>query len=93
MVKALKISPLDNVAVVLSEVQVGEEVIVTTDSGDQSIKVKESIPFGHKIALRNLDINEPIIKYGEEIGKAEVQITEGSWVHLHNVYCERGREE
>ena len=34
----------------------------------------------------NLAVDQPIIKYGEEIGRARVAIDGGDWIHLHNVY-------
>ncbi|MEW8958389.1 MAG: UxaA family hydrolase [Moorella sp. (in: firmicutes)] len=91
MAEALQLNPRDNVAVVLSNVRGGEEVKVI---GRETLKLtaKEDIPFGHKIALLFLEANGAIIKYGEEIGKARIPILPGSWVHLHNVYCERGKK-
>ncbi|MDA8226978.1 MAG: UxaA family hydrolase [Desulfitobacterium hafniense] len=93
MAKALQIDPRDNVAVVLSDVQAEEEVLVNTESGAVSLKSLSNITFGHKIALKDFEANEAIIKYGEEIGKANAAIQAGEWIHLHNVYCERGRDE
>lgn len=45
----------------------------------------ESIPAGHKYALRTIHKGEYIIKYGEIIGRATQEIAEGEWVHTHNV--------
>ena len=89
--KALQIDRRDNVAVALSDVKTGEKVIVVTESGVVQITAKSDINFGHKIALVAFESQEPIIKYGEEIGKSQNSIAVGEWVHLHNVYCERGR--
>lgn len=93
MAKALQIHQGDNVAVVLSDVKQDEEVLANTENGLVSLKAKNDIPFGHKIALEELQVHTPIVKYGEEIGKAKSLITVGEWIHLHNVYCERGRED
>ncbi|AET68549.1 altronate dehydratase [Desulfosporosinus orientis DSM 765] len=93
MQKALKIDSRDNVAVVLSELNKGDDVLVNTESGALQLKVLSNIPFGHKIALKPLPSDEPIIKYGEVIGKAKTPIEPGEWVHLQNLYCERGRED
>lgn len=93
MPKALQIDPLDNVAVVLSEVKKGEKVLINLEAGAVHLTASSDIPFGHKMAVTSLLINEPIIKYGEEIGKAKTPIQPGDWVHLQNVYCERGRED
>ena len=44
-----------------------------------------SIPAGHKIALRDIEQGEKIIKYGDPIGVATEFIPAGSHVHTHNV--------
>lgn len=43
------------------------------------------IPAGHKFALKDIKRGEPIIKYGEIIGRASNDIKKGEWVHTHNV--------
>ena len=45
----------------------------------------ETIPAGHKYALRDIAKGEYIIKYGEIIGRATQDIEQGEWVHTHNV--------
>ncbi len=40
---------------------------------------------GHKIARRNISCGEHIIKYGYSIGIATTDISEGEWVHTHNM--------
>ena len=45
----------------------------------------ESIPAGHKYALRDIAKGEYVIKYGEIIGRATTDIKTGDWVHTHNV--------
>ena len=45
----------------------------------------ETIPAGHKYALRKIAKDEYVIKYGEIIGRATQDIPEGEWVHTHNV--------
>lgn len=90
MTKALKINPRDNVAVVLSEVKAGGTVEINSEPGIIRIVANEDIGFGHKIALARLEIGQPVIKYGEEIGQAKAIISSGEWVHLHNLDCRRG---
>ncbi len=93
MAKALQIHPADNVAVVLSDVQAEEEIVVNAELGILTIKAKNAIPFGHKVAVKEIKAHASITKYGEEIGQAQANIAVGEWIHLHNVYCQRGREE
>ncbi len=45
----------------------------------------DTVPAGHKYALRAIGNEEAIIKYGEVIGRATRDIAKGEWVHTHNV--------
>ena len=92
MVKALKINPRDNCAVLLADVNKGEAVEVRSETGVLSLSARCAIASGHKIALASLAVDQPIVKYGEEIGRAKTAIEPGDWIHLHNVYCQRGHE-
>jgi len=92
VVQALKINDRDNCAVVLADVREGETVEVRTGAGIDSLKARCGIALGHKIALVAIDVDQPIIKYGEEIGRAGTAIEAGDWVHLHNVTCRRGHQ-
>ena len=92
MAKALKIDARDNCAVLLADVREGESVEVRTGEGMVSLNALGAIAFGHKIALSALAAGQPIIKYGEEIGRASTAIPAGGWIHLHNLVCRRGRE-
>ncbi|MBR6744624.1 MAG: altronate dehydratase [Clostridia bacterium] len=44
-----------------------------------------TVPAGHKYALRPIAEGEAVVKYGEIIGRATRPITEGEWVHTHNL--------
>jgi altronate dehydratase small subunit len=92
MVRALKINGRDNCAVLLADVRKGETVEVRTETGVSSLAARSDIASGHKIALVSLTVDQPIVKYGEEIGRAGTAIEAGDWVHLHNVTCRRGHE-
>jgi altronate hydrolase len=47
--------------------------------------VADDIPGAHKIALRDMEAGDRIIKYGLSIGAASVRIIRGAHVHTHNV--------
>ena len=79
MKKFIKIDPADNVAVILENVTAG-----TTPEG-LGVTVTQDIPAGHKCALSDIAAGEPVIKYGNPIGRAKEDIKAGSWVHTHNV--------
>ena len=51
--------------------------VALTDDGN--------IPAGHKYALADIKKGEPVVKYGEIIGRATADIKAGEWVHTHNV--------
>ena len=90
---ALQADARDNVATVFEEgVRVGMQVVVVNAAGTRRVcTVREDIPFGHKVALRDIKKGELIIKYGEEIGMATSDISEGAYVHVHNLDSMRGR--
>lgn len=60
-------------------------IINKKDNVGVSLDGSESVPAGHKYALRAIAEGEAVIKYGEIIGRATQNIAEGEWVHTHNV--------
>lgn len=79
--KYIQINPTDNVAVAIQPLHVGEKLSI----GGNDIEVKEEIPAGHKIALRDFVVNDHIIKYGDPIGHAIKEIVCGSLVNEKNI--------
>jgi altronate dehydratase small subunit len=86
----LIIDPADNVAVALKDLKEGDECFVDGTGQQKRIRILEDIPFGHKLAIRTMQKNESVLKYGEEIGKLLTAVDKGGWIHTHNLYCERG---
>lgn len=85
MVKeALVMSPKDNVATVVEDIEPGK-IPVTIGGKNKEINVKQKIPFGHKFAISKISKGDKVIKYGEVIGFATQPIEEGEHVHVHNV--------
>ncbi len=80
----LMLDPSDNVGVVLEPVRAGEACTVVGNPS-LSVTAAEDIPFCHKISLRDLAQNDPIVKYGESLGTARVAVPKGAWVHQHNL--------
>ncbi|KYH38677.1 MAG: dehydratase [Candidatus Bathyarchaeota archaeon B23] len=87
MARALKMEEADNVATLLSEVSQGEVVEIVSEEGYvvDRVEALDAVPFGHKIALVDVERGERIIKYGEAIGVASRGIRRGEWAHTHNV--------
>jgi ribosomal protein L2 len=79
--RVIVLDATDNVSIALVDLDVGE----TVQSGQGSVPVREPIPSGHKLALTEIPLGGPIIKYGEVIGLASSPILQGSHVHVHNV--------
>lgn len=90
---ALKINSRDNVATIFANgIVSGSEVEVRDKQGkSEKIQVLGDVPYGHKIALRDIHQGEEIFKYGEEIGVATQEIRKGEYVHVHNLDSMRGR--
>jgi altronate hydrolase len=71
----------DDVAVALRAIQPGESV----DVNGARVVAKQEIPAGHKVALRHIQSEEAIRKYGVPIGLATTEIAAGEWIHSHNL--------
>lgn len=84
--RAFQIQLSDNVGTLLGDADVGEIEILGAQS--DKIETVEKIAHGHKIALRDIALNEAVIKFGVRIGRATKPIPRGSWVHLHNLASE-----
>jgi altronate dehydratase small subunit len=85
----------DNVATVLTRVNRGDCLTILDDSMEKIglINAWENIPYGHKIGLREIGKQEDIIKYGERIGRATVDIPQGGYVHVQNVESIEGQPQ
>lgn len=90
---ALKVDDRDNVATIFAEnVRDGMELEIRDKRGvSEPVTVIGDVPYGHKIAVRPIPKGTHIIKYGESIGAASVEIRRGEYVHVHNLEALRGR--
>ena len=76
----IQINENDNVIIALQDLSEGH--IITID--ETEIQLKGEIKRGHKIAVKPIEQNEDIIKYGSPIGHATQPIHVGEHVHTHN---------
>lgn len=83
--KAILMDEKDNVATLLIEVEKGQQVQIEAGEQNVTLQAKDHIPYGHKIALKDIDKAGEVIKYGEVIGRSTNHIQEGSHVHIHNI--------
>lgn len=81
MKESIRIHESDNVLVALKTLPQGTKVQV----GEESVEALQEIPAGHKMAIRDIPAGCDVIKYGFRIGNAKEDISQGSWVHTHNL--------
>ena len=72
----IKITPADNVAVAIKDVEAG----YCLDIDGVSLTTLDRIPSGHKVALRNISEGENVIKYGFPIGHLLKSVPQGGLV-------------
>ena len=75
--KYLKINPADNVVVAITDLKAGE--IISDEGAD--VVLKEDVPAGHKVTLKNLTEGENVIKYGYPIGHVRQDVEAGKWIN------------
>src|SRR5579871_333896 len=80
----IHLNPADNIGIARVPLAPGHIVNV----GGEPIVVEQSVPAGHKISLRWIASGEPIIRYGQMMGRARIDIESGRHVHTHNVAFE-----
>jgi len=87
MKKAILMDLKDNVATLLKDTNINDQVTVFSTSKQLILELKatEAIPYGHKIALKRIEKDTPVFKFGEVVGKASIDIAVGAHVHIHNI--------
>ena len=75
----------DDVATALRAIEPGDHVRVRCGDEERTVAARETIPLGHKIALRAMDAGTSVRKYGEFIGTLTADVAEGEWIHTHNL--------
>ncbi len=71
----IRLDSADNVAIVVNDFG-----LPAGTSFDCGLTLRERVPQGHKVALRDLEAGAPIIRYGHTIGTAARAIPRGSWI-------------
>ena len=85
--RSLIIDPKDTVAVLLENAQKGD----TLETPVGAITLLDDIEFAHKAAIVDHAPKQSVYKYGHEIGYTENAVPRGTWIHNHNMRCDRGR--
>ena len=82
----------DNVAVVVVEgVEAGTAMTGWIMDEDRTIEVsaRQDIPIGHKVALKDMNPGDTVVKYGIDMGKVVAPVKQGEHAHVHNIKTKR----
>jgi galactarate dehydratase len=71
----IRVDARDNVAII-----VNPEGLAAGTTFSDGLVLAERIPQAHKVALRDFEKGEPVVRYGQAIGHAARFIKAGSWV-------------
>src|ERR1700736_4790284 len=74
--RTVRMHERDNVAVVVNDS--GRPPATVLPGGPALL---DHVPQGHKVALVDIDVGSPVLRYGVPIGYALQTIRAGSWVH------------
>ncbi len=84
--------PEDSVAVVVVEgVKAGQTLtgLILDENRTITLPCVQDIPLGHKVALKDMNVGDTVIKYGVDIGKVVAPIKTGQHAHVHNIKTKR----
>jgi len=81
---AIHLHQSDNIAVARVPLSPGQKLSID----GSAVTVRDSVPAGHKIAVRQIPRGESIVRYGQMMGRASTDILPGSHVHTQNVSFE-----
>jgi galactarate dehydratase len=70
-----KVHPNDNVATIVND---GGSPAGTAFPGE--FVLRDGVPQGHKVALRDFAAGDPVVRYGVVIGHALRDVAQGSWI-------------
>jgi (2R)-sulfolactate sulfo-lyase subunit alpha len=82
----------DTVAVVVVEgVKAGMALNgwIMDDDKMTSVEARQDIPIGHKVALKDMQPGDTVLKYGIDIGKVVAPIKAGEHAHVQNIKTKR----
>ncbi len=81
----------DTVGVATVDIKAGETAKGLFMDTQETIDVKalKDIPLGHKIALKDHQLDDTVYKYGADIGRVVADFKIGDHVHIHNLKTKR----
>ena len=78
-ITTIQLQPRDNVVIALRDIAAGEML------ADLTAPVVSPVPRGHKMARLPICKGQDVLRYGQIIGQAKVNIELGEHVHSHNL--------
>lgn len=79
------LSQIDNVITTTEMINPTHEVNYFREKQLLRLRSCEEIPIYHKVAIKSINKGEKVIKYGQVIGIATVDILQGAHVAHHNI--------
>ena len=81
----------DDVGVAVSDLESSQDVTGVYMKSGKTVELtsRDAVPLGHKIALRDLVEGADVVKYGVRIGRTITAVSEGEYVHTHNLKSAR----
>jgi altronate hydrolase len=79
--KVLKIHPKDNVLVALTDLSKGATILFE----GQTYILQDDVQAKHKFFMGDLSEGDSVFMYGVLVGKAQRNITKGSWMNTENI--------
>ena len=82
----------DTVAVVVVEgVKAGTAMTgwIMDEDKTMEVRARQDIPIGHKVALRDMQPGDTVLKYGIDMGKVVAPIQAGDHAHVQNIKTKR----
>jgi len=77
----LLLRPDDSVAILARALPAGTDLV----AGEARLRLRDDVPAGHKVAVRDIPEGSRVHKYGQVIGVATRPIVAGDHVHTHNL--------
>ncbi len=95
MVDCIIMDLKDNVATVIHKTVAGDHMTIADTKMNEvgTVVAVDEIPFAHKISLTDIRQGDKIVKYGQLIGKATMDIPLGGYAHVHNIVSIEGSEK
>ena len=87
MKRGIKMDPSDDVVTLLEAAECGDIVVIydTKNEITGELKAIQKIPYGCKMAVRDISEGNLLKKYGAVIGVVLCEIKTGQLVHMHNL--------